>query len=126
VVVQPPPQSEVQTQSSPSWTTVIVPGTETYGKTWRQDTVDKAVEAPKIHELTEFNLADALKLPMTPVRESPPDPKKKKVWATCVCGEDITTEPVRTQITDTGSKLVFNCPYCGEVGIPIGIPIKKL
>jgi predicted RNA-binding Zn-ribbon protein involved in translation (DUF1610 family) len=35
------------------------------------------------------------------------------------CKQPIKTGPVRTQITDAGPVLVFNCPTCGEVVVPI-------
>lgn len=55
-------------------------------------------------------------------RTSPPhrlDEAKSQTPVTCRCGQKITTAPVRTQITDVGPHLVFNCPTCGEVLVPL-------
>jgi len=35
------------------------------------------------------------------------------------CHQQISTGPVRTDITDAGPALIFKCPACGEVAVPI-------
>jgi hypothetical protein len=47
-------------------------------------------------------------------------PKGDPRAVTCgKCRQQISTGPVRTDITDAGPALIFNCPTCGEVAVPL-------